>query len=247
MIQALIIEDEKPAADYLLSLLQNAAPDVVVQAVIDNVADAVQWLLARQPDVIFLDIHLGDDNSFAIFEKVKVNCPIIFTTAYNEYAIRAFKVNSIDYLLKPFTATDLKHAMEQFRSRTNAGIDFAALVQAMNKPAYRERFMVTSGQKIKSLAIADVAYFLSEGRYVKLVAKSGESYLLDQSLESVQQETDPARFFRVNRQVLAGYDAIRHMVAWSKSRVKLELHPPTDFDVIVSIDNSGDFKKWLNR
>ncbi|MEL1243435.1 LytTR family DNA-binding domain-containing protein [Flavobacterium sp. DGU11] len=250
MIRAIIIEDEKPASDYLLALLQKSAPDLVVLAVIDNVKTAVAWLGNNTADLVFLDIHLGDDNSFSIFEKIKVTIPIIFTTAYNQYAIKAFRLHSIDYLLKPFSAEDLKQAMDKFRELKpkNEGINIQALIEAMNnKPAARERFMVASGQRIKSIPIGEVAYFLSEGRYVKLVAKTGEGYLLDQSLESVESEVDPNHFFRINRQVLVGFDAIRQMVAWSKSRVKLELNPPTDFDVVVSIDNSGDFKKWLNK
>ena len=249
MIRAIIIEDEKPASDYLLALLQKSAPDVTVPAVIDNVKTAVEWLGSNTADLIFLDIHLGDDNSFSIFEKIKVGIPVIFTTAYNQYAIRAFRLHSIDYLLKPFSEADLKQAMEKFRSLKPADdIDIRALVSAMaNKPVARERFMVASGQKIKSIPISDVAYFLSEGRYVKLVTRAGEGYLLDQSLESVEHEVDGNDFFRVNRQVLVGFDAIRQMVVWSKSRVKLDLNPPADFDVVVSIDNSGDFKKWLNK
>ena len=250
MIKAVIIEDEKPASDYLSGLLKKSPADFEVVKVIDNVKDAVQWLANNDANLIFVDIHLGDDNSFTIFEQLRITTPVIFTTAYNQYAIRAFRLNSIDYLLKPFSEDDLIRALDKFRSSRGVTsiADINALLEAMNKkPQYRERFMVASGQRIKSIPIDDVAYFLSEGRYVKLVAKTGESFLLDQSLESVEQSVDPDRFFRVNRQVLAGFDAIRQMVAWSKSRVKLDLQPPTDFDVIVSIDNSGEFKLWLNK
>ena len=248
MIKAVIIEDEKPASGYLHELLKKTAPDIQVVEVIDNVTDAVQWLTNHTTDLIFLDIHLGDDTGFSIFEKVRVSTPVIFTTAYNQYAIRAFRLNSVDYLLKPFTETDLKQALDKFRTHVCTAVDFQALIASMNKkPELRERFMVSSGQRIKSIPVSEVAYFLSEGRYVKLVAKTGESYLLDQSLESVEHSVDPDRFFRINRQVLVGFEAIRQMVSWSKSRVKLDLHPPTDFDVVVSIDNSGEFKHWLNK
>jgi DNA-binding LytR/AlgR family response regulator len=249
MIKAVIIEDEKPASDYLYGLLQKIAADVDVIQVIDNVKDAVHWLANHNADLIFLDIHLGDDNSFSIFEKLKINVPVIFTTAYNQYAIKAFRLNSIDYLLKPFSEADLRQALDKFRMQKESTIiDMQALLMSMNKkPDFRERFMVASGQRIKSIAITDVAYFVSEGRYVKLVTKTGENYLLDQSLESVENSTDPNRFFRVNRQMLVGFDAIRQMVAWSKSRVKLDLMPPAEFDVVVSIDNSGEFKLWLNK
>jgi two-component system response regulator LytT len=249
MIKAVIIEDEKPASDYLASVLQKIAPDVVVMKTIDNVRTAVQWLAENPVDLIFLDIHLGDDIGFSIFEKLRISVPVIFTTAYNQYAIRAFKLNSVDYLLKPILEEDLQQALNKLRSQQlNPAIDINALLEAMNKkPDYQERFMVVSGQKIKSILIGDVAYFVSEGRYVKLITKSNEKYLLDQSLESVSHKVDPNLFFRVNRQVIVGFDAIQQMIVWSKSRIKLELKPAAESDVVVSIDNSGDFKRWLNR
>jgi two-component system response regulator LytT len=249
MIKAVIIEDEKPASDYLASVLQKIAPDVVVIKTIDNVKTAVQWLAENPVDLIFLDIHLGDDIGFSIFEKLRISVPVIFTTAYNQYAIRAFKLNSVDYLLKPILEEDLQQALNKLRSQQlNPAIDINALLEAMNKkPDYQERFMVVSGQKIKSILIGDVAYFVSDGRYVKLITKSNEKYLLDQSLESVSHKVDPNLFFRVNRQVIVGFDAIQQMIVWSKSRIKLELKPAAESDVVVSIDNSGDFKRWLNR
>lgn len=249
MIKALIIEDERPAADYLAALLGKIAHDVNIVKTIDNVKTAVQWLAENPVDLIFLDIHLGDDIGFSIFEKLRINVPVIFTTAYNQYAIRAFKLNSIDYLLKPFAEEDLQYALDQFRSqRLNPAIDIAALLETIHKkPEFQERFMVVSGQKIKSILVSQVAYFVSEGRYVKLVTQSNEKYLLDQSLENVSHRVDPNLFFRVNRQFLVGFDSIQQMIVWSKSRIKIELKPAADIDVIVSIDHSGDFKKWLNR
>lgn len=249
MIKTVIIEDEKPAADYLASVLQKVAPDVSVVKNIDNVKSAVQWLAENPVDLIFLDIHLGDDIGFSIFEKLKVAAPVIFTTAYNQYAIRAFKLNSIDYLLKPFAEEDLQQALDKFRSqKTPAALDINALMETIHKkPDYQERFMVVSGQKIKSIPVAEVAYFMSEGRYVKLVTKTNEKFLLDQSLESVVHKTDPHLFFRVNRQFLVGFSSIQQMIIWSKSRIKLELKPAAEIDVVVSIDHSGEFKRWLNR
>lgn len=249
MIKAVIIEDEKPAADYLASLLGQAASDVSVVKTIDNVKTAVQWLAENPVDLIFLDIHLGDDIGFSIFEKLRINVPVIFTTAYNQYAIRAFKLNSVDYLLKPFAQEDLQQALDKFRSRQlNPGIDIQALLESIHKkPEYQERFMVISGQKIKSIPVEQVAYFVSEGRYVKLVTKTNEKYLLDQSLENVSHKVDPNLYFRVNRQFIVGFESIQQMIVWSKSRIKLELKPAAEIDVVVSIDNSGNFKRWLNR
>ena len=250
IMKAVIIEDEKLASNYLQGLLQKSSIPVEVVAVIDNVRYAVEWLSENKVDLIFLDIHLGDDSSFSIFDKVKITTPIIFTTAYNQYAIQAFKLNSIDYLLKPFDESDLQFALEklQLQSENKNPIDFDKLLQSIQqKNNYQARFMVVSGQKIKSILIENVAYFISDGRYVKLVTKSNEKYLLDQSLESIEHKIDPTNFYRVNRKIIISFTSIVQMIAWSKSRVKLELNPPSEEETIVSIDKSGEFKKWLNR
>ncbi|TBX67002.1 response regulator transcription factor [Flavobacterium silvisoli] len=248
-MKVVIIEDEKLASDNLVAMIKKVDPSIEIVKVIDNVKKAIAWLSEQQPDLIFLDIHLGDDICFSIFENIKVTAPIIFTTAYNQYAIRAFKLNSVDYLLKPFSEEDLQFALDKFKSQNSKlAVDMKKLLETIiDKPSFQERFMVVSGQKIKSISIDQVAYFLSEGRYVKLVSKNNEKFLLDQSLESIEHKVDPNHFFRINRQVIVGFDSIQQMIVWSKSRVKLELKPATDFDVVVSIDNSGEFKRWLNR
>lgn len=249
-MKAVIIEDEKIASDYLKNLLQKESLDIEIIKIIDNVKDAIQWLSQHTIDLIFLDIHLGDDVSFLIFEKLHISTPIIFTTAYNEYAIKAFKLNSIDYLLKPIDEEELESAIEKLKNQLTdkTPFDFQKLLESLqNKNEYQERFMVVSGQKIKSILIDQVAYFLSEGRYVKLVTKNNEKYLLDQSLESLENKLNTHLFYRVNRKAIVSFNSIQQMIIWSKSRVKLELNPPSEFDIIVSIDKSGEFKKWLNR
>ncbi|WP_308992437.1 LytTR family DNA-binding domain-containing protein [Mariniflexile litorale] len=249
-MKAVIIEDEKLASDYLETLLQKNSFNIDVIKIIDNVKDAIQWLSQHTVDIIFLDIHLGDDTSFSIFEKLHINTPIIFTTAYNEYAIKAFKLNSIDYLLKPIDEDELRASIDKLKKRilNSNPFDMQKLLEVMQqKEDYQERFMVVSGQKIKSILIDQVAYFLSEGRYIKLVTNNNEKYLLDQSLENLENKLNPNYFYRVNRQVIVSFTSIQQMIVWSKSRVKLELNPITEFDVIVSIDKSGEFKKWLNR
>lgn len=249
-MKAVIIEDEKLASDYLRHLLQKNNLDTEVVKTIDNVKDAIQWLSENTVDVIFLDIHLGDDTSFSIFEKLQITTPIIFTTAYNDYAIKAFKLNSIDYLLKPIDEEELELAINKLKTRISPFIpvDFQKFIESLHqKKDYQERFMVVSGQKIKSILVDQVAYFQSEGRYAKLVTKSNDKYLLDQSLESLEHKLNPHLFYRVNRQTIVGFESIKQMIIWSKSRVKLDLSPATETDVIVSIDKSGEFKKWLNR
>lgn len=247
-MKVLIIEDEKPASDYLTGMLQNLDDSIVVMDIIDNVNDAIRWFQNHEADLVFLDIHLGDDSSFKIFQEVKVKTPIIVTTAYNQYAIQAFKLNSVDYLLKPFSKDDLEFAIKKFKSIQPTVPDYQALFESIQQKKYfQERFMVTFGQKIRSIPVDEVAYFVSEGRYVKLVTHANEKFLLDFSLEHVQSKVDPGIFFRVNRQALISYKSIQQMIIWSKSRVKLELKPPTETEIIVSIDKSGEFKKWLNR
>lgn len=249
-MKAVIIEDEKLASNYLLGLLQKSAIAVEVVTVIDNVRTALEWLSENKVDLIFLDIHLGDDSSFSIFDKVKITTPIIFTTSYNQYAIQAFKLNSIDYLLKPFDENDLQFALEKLQQNTEnkIPIDFDKLLQTIHqKTNYQERFMVVSGQKIKSILIENVAYFISDGRYVKLITKSNEKYLLYQSLENIEHKIDPNIFYRINRKIIVSFTSIVQMIVWSKSRVKLELNPPLEEESIVSIDKSGEFKRWLNR
>lgn len=249
MIEAVIIEDEAYAVKNLEAVLKLVAPDIRIVEVIDNVQEATQWLCNHQPQLIFADIHLGDDLVFKIFDQVSVSGHVIFTTAYNQYAIRAFKLNSIDYLLKPVTEADMTHALIKYRKLTeSAPVDFAAVLKQIQQPqSWQNRFMVVAGQRIRSIEADTIAYFYSEGRYTKLVTLDDQRFILDQTLESLEQRTDPMRFFRVNRQMLVGFPAIRQMIIWSKSRVKLELTPDPGFEVIASIDRSGEFKHWLNR
>lgn len=247
-MKVVIIEDEKLASNKLIEMLHKEDKSIQVAAVIDNVDEAVSWLKNNTVDLIFLDIHLGDDSSFSIFENIEVKTQIIVTTAYDKYAIQAFKLNSIDYLLKPFSQEELQYAIKKFKTLKADIPDYRTIFEAIQlKQNYQERFMVISGQRIKSIPTEDIAYFLSEGRYSKLITYANEKFLLDQSLENIYTKVDPNLFFRVNRQAVVGFKSIQQMIIWSKSRVKLELKPSTETDIIVSIEKSGEFKKWLNR
>lgn len=249
MIKTVIIEDELLAAQNLLGLLADTGRPLVNLAVIDNVAAAVQWLQLNTVDLIFLDIHLGDDLSFRIFEELKIDTPVIFTTAYDEYAIKAFKLNSIDYLLKPVRAIELYTAIERYRQRIQTPADISDLIAEMNrlKPEYKRRFMVTVGQRIKSVPVEDVAYFVSEGRYVTMVAHDNAKYLIDETMEKLEQLLDPTAFFRINRQMIIAFSAIKSMMPFTKGRVQIEIQPDINTDIIVSVDRSPAFKKWLDR
>lgn len=247
---AYIVEDEAPAAQGLVRLLEQADPALRVLGMADNVEDAAQAIAALRPDLIFMDIHLGDDLCFRIFERVLVEAPVIFTTAYDQYAIQAFQANGIDYLLKPLSLEAVQQALAKVqRLQRRFGIDPGVLRELSNlhRVNYRERFMVASGGQIRSVAVDQVAYFQSEGRYVKLVTTDNHRYIVDGTMDRIHAELDPRRFFRINRQFIVSFPAIRSMVPYSKSRVKVVLHPSTDDDTIVSVERSAEFKAWLDR
>lgn len=249
-MKTVIIEDERLAADNLTQLLHEIDSSIEVMAVLDSVKRAAEWLATNNPDLIFLDIHLADDISFKIFEAVEVKAPIIFVTAYDSYAIQAFKLNSIDYLLKPIDKEELKQAIKKYNSL--GALSTEAVMQLLQQiktpaPEYQKRFMVTTGQKIKSVEVDDAAYFYAEDRFVYMVSKAGEKYIIDFTLDKLEGLLNPALFFRINRGQLVAFTAIKNMYSYTKSRIKIEVNPPAPFDTIVSIDRSGAFKKWLNR
>ncbi len=245
-----IIEDEAPAAQGLVRLLEQADPGIRVLGMADNVEDAVQGIAALRPDLIFMDIHLGDDLCFTIFDRIVVESPVIFTTAYDKYAIQAFQANGIDYLLKPIELDSVKQALGKVDLlKRRFGIDPGVLreLSAMRQPAFRERFMVASGGQIRSVPVGQVAYFQSEGRYVKLVSNDNHRYIVDGTMDKIATELDPRNFFRINRQLIVSFGAIKSMAPYSKSRVKVLLQPVPDVESIVSVERSAEFKSWLDR
>lgn len=252
-MKALIIEDESFAADRLEKLTNLCDPSIEIVARLESVTESVEWLSNNtHPDLIFLDIHLEDGLSFKIFEKVKVESPIIFTTAFDEYAIKAFKLKSIDYLLKPITQEDLSRAIEKYKNWGGGGkklVDVNELYEIITNKnvSTRERFSVVVGQKIKSIEVKDIAYFFSTSGITFVVMKSKNQYSLDQSLDSLISELDPKSFFRVNRQYLIGLHAIENVHIFPKSRLKIDLNPPTaEGGIFVSIDKVVEFKKWID-
>lgn len=248
-MKIVIIEDEVIAADYLEKMIKLYDPSVEVMTKLDSVSSAVIWFQQHQPDLIFLDIHLGDDISFKIFEQVDIRIPVIFTTAYDHYAIRAFKLNSIDYLLKPIDQNELIASIEKYKFFGNPQVDLRKLTELINlqKPNYQERFLVSSGQKLRSVQTSDIAYFFAEQKLSFLADHSGKHFIVDQSLDKLETMIDPQQFFRINRQFIVSFRAIKNMISYSKSRVKLELEPQIDKETIVSVERAPDFKNWLNR
>jgi len=251
-MNVLIIEDEKVAADKLEHMLESIDPTIKVMAKLGSIKNSVKWLLHQTADLIFLDIQLSDGISFSIFEQVDVNTPIIFTTAYDQYAIRAFQINSIAYLLKPIRKSELGESLKKYKTlHSSSGIDFDALLaqlQASTKE-YKKRFLIQIGSKIKKVEVSDVAYFFVQDKSVFLRTFQSKLFPLDSSLDQLELVLDPDTFFRINRKYIVNMHAISEMIAYSRGRVKLQLEPRADdqFDTIVSIERSADFKKWLNR
>ena len=250
-MKVIIIEDEGHAADKLERQLERVSRDIDVQAKLESVESAVQWLQNNSTELIFLDIHLGDSNSFKIFEQIKIKTPIIFTTAYDQYAIEAFKVNSIDYLLKPVNQRDLEKAIDKYLDvfQSKSEIDYAKLASMLDKAAsdYQKRFMVYSGDKIKTIEKEEVAYFLAEGKYCFLYSKDNQQYLIDFTLDKLEKVLDPDEFFRINRQFIINIKSIEQMHSYPKGRVKIDLSPKNKKEAIVSIERAAQFKKWLNK
>lgn len=249
-MRVIIIEDEKIASDYLEKMLLEYDSHIVITQKLESVEASVQYLTKYSADLIFVDIHLADDMSFRIFEQLETDIPLIFTTAYDQYAIKAFKLNSIDYLLKPIDKKELYIALEKYKSIRNLkSPDVQKLLQFFNsqKTIYQDRFLVSNGQKLRSVQSEDIAYFFAEQKAVFLAHKDGKQYIVDQSLDKLEPQLDPVKFFRINRQFIVSYSSIKNMVAYSKSRVKLELMPPTEKETIVSVERSGHFKEWLNK
>lgn len=254
-MEVLIIEDEHLAANNLERQLKKINPDIEVIAKLESIADATAWFKTNSCDLIFLDIHLSDGISFNIFQEVEITTPIIFTTAYDQYALQAFKVNSLDYLLKPINPVELQQALEKYDTIKQANtplppVDFQSLLKSVNKEKekYKERFMIKSGSgNINIINTKDVAYFFAKGKYIFLISKNNDEYLIDGTLEKLMSQLNPDTFFRINRQFIVSINAIDKMHTWTKSRIKISLNPPSKDDAIVSIERSSEFKKWLDK
>ena len=250
-MKALIIEDEKLARDKIKQLLEQYHGEIEVVAELDSIENTVSWLTQNShPDVMFVDIHLADGLSFDIFDQVEVNSPIIFTTAYNQYAIRAFRVNSIDYLLKPIQFEDLARSLDKLKklSFKQDQLDLLALKNFMNQAAnkYKNRFVTKVGDNIQSVAVNDILYFYTEYKGVYLVTKN-QKLLISYALEEVEEMVDPQSFFRLNRKYIASLEAISKIITYSNSRLKVNLVNCDDEDILVSREKASQFKSWLDQ
>lgn len=248
---AIIIEDERLSAEHLANLLKRADPAIQVTAVYDSVKKSIEeFKKGTAADLLFVDVHLADGLSFEIFSQVAIDTPVIFTTAYDEYAIKAFKINSVDYLLKPVGLSDLKTALDKYRKLNDPGK--AAILEnisnaynSFNKQ-FKNRFMVKTGDVISSVKTQDISHFISEDGAVLLVTEN-KRYVIDYTLDHLETLISPDTFFRINRKVLVNINSIQKVNAYFNSRLKLNLTSLSEEDCIVSRDRVNDFKIWLDK
>ena len=234
----------------LADCIAQCNPAVEIVAALEGVADTVAWMEAHgQPDLLFADIQLGDGTSFDIFRRSRMNCPVVFTTAYDDHVLEAFQSNGIDYLLKPIRREKVAAAIEKYeRLKGHFLADHASLARALAKRSGpRERFLVRKGSEFLSIRTADVAYFFSEHKLVFLVTREGKRHILDRTLADVEDEVEAARFFRVNRNFLVSIEAIARCTPFGKGRLLVQLTPPSGAEVTVSQERAAEFKRWLGE
>jgi len=252
MTGVLIIEDEQPAALRLKKMLMSFDKDIEILDILDTVESAVKWLAVNpQPDLIMLDIQLGDGLSFEIFRKIKVDSYVIFTTAYDEYAIKAFEVNSIDYLLKPVDETRLENSLKKYKkfksaSQTDSINKLLETIESRSD-RFKKRFVVSIANKIKVVDTKDVSYFYSKEKSTFLCTSDNRHYPLDFSLDHIEEMLNPEVFFRVNRQFIVQFISIVKIDILSKSRIQLETNPKSAEEIIVSSARTAEFRDWLDK
>lgn len=253
-MKALIIEDEMMAAQSLQKLLAKVSPDTEVLDVLETVEESVEWLTSHaMPDLLFMDIHLADGSSFAIFDKVDVTAPVIFTTAYDEYALKAFEVNSIDYLLKPIHKGDLERALRKFENltvpRTTSGVDVKSLyaqIEAM-RPKYKSYFLLPERDKLIPLQVSSIAFICIDEKMIKIVTLDHKVFYTNQTLDDLLEQLDPTQFFRANRQYIVSRGAIKDVSIWFGNKLAINLIVETPDKVIVSKARVSEFKTWFSE
>jgi DNA-binding LytR/AlgR family response regulator len=252
-MKVLIIEDEPQAAQRLEKLVQSIEPGVEVVDRIDSVKHSVEWLSAnKHPDLIFMDIHLADGISFSIFEQCEVKVPVIFTTAYDAYALKAFKVNSVDYILKPVDKDELEAALKKFKDK-KTDVSPHALLESISQAMsvltkkFKTRFVIKVGEHLKTVEVDQVLYFYSQEKTTFCHVGEGRNLILDYTLEQLEEMVDPGLFFRINRKYLIASRSIVDIISHTNSRLKLLLKNCNDNDIIVARERVQQFKEWLDR
>jgi len=250
-MRVIIIEDELPAANRLSGLLEKSRMPIEIVAKLDSVESAVNYLkTTAAPDLIFMDIQLADGLCFNIFEEVSISTPVIFTTAFDQYTLKAFKVNSIDYLLKPIDARELENAIEKYRQihaehKLNLSDTIAELMKGIQSTRYKERILIKRGQQFNYLKTENIAFGYADGKLCYVVDFLSNKHLLEINLTQLEEQLDPLQFYRVNRTLLININSIQKLHTWLGGRLKLELNVPAQTDTIVSRERVNGLKEWL--
>jgi DNA-binding LytR/AlgR family response regulator len=253
-MQVILIEDELPAANRLARMLEQLDGEIVIRERFDSVESSVRYFLSDPApfDLVFMDIQLADGLSFDIFAQAPVTAPVIFTTAFDQYTLKAFKVNSVDYLLKPIDESELSNAVEKYRQLyRNKKTDFSEkilqLVQQMNAGRYKERLMIKRGQQLSYLKTENVAYCYADGKLCFAVDFNNAKYLLESNLTQLEEQLSPTQFYRINRHLLVNIESVKKVHTWLGGRLKIEVLPTTTAETIVSRERVNGFKDWLGQ
>ena len=251
-MKTLIIEDELLAAKTLKKLLVEVSPGIEIVGILESIEDSVEWIANHpMPDILFMDIHLGDGSSFAIFERVTITCPVIFTTAYDEYALKAFEVNSIDYLLKPVSKQALERAMNKFYSleekRVNNDQINMLLAQLGERKKYRNYFLLPERDKFVPLPVSNIVYIYIDAKTLKIITKDAKTFYMNHTLDDVMSELDPHEFFRANRQFVVARSSIKDVSVWFGNKLAINLFVETPEKIIVSKARVAEFKTWFTK
>jgi DNA-binding LytR/AlgR family response regulator len=252
-MRVVIIEDEIPAANRLVKLLHSYDADIEIIKKLDSVESSIQFLAAEKNiDIIFMDIQLADGLSFNIFEKIKITTPVIFTTAFDQYTLKAFKVNSIDYLLKPIDEKELAASLEKYKllfqkKENNFPEKMIKLLQDINGVKYKERLLIKRGQQLSYLKIENTAHCFADGKLCYAVDFNGIKSLLEVNLSQLEEQLQPNNFFRINRNLVVNIEAIKKVHTWLGGRLKIEIYPTTNVETIVSRERVHEFKEWLGK
>lgn len=253
-MQVILIEDELPAANRLARLLEGLEMDIVIKERFDSVEASVRYFQSDNVvvDLVFMDIQLADGLSFDIFGQAPVKAPVIFTTAFDQYTLKAFKVNSVDYLLKPIDENELRSAVEKYQQLyLYKKVDFSEkilqLVQGMTNTRYKERLMIKRGQQLSYIKTESLAYCFADGKLCFAVDFTGTKYLLENNLSQLEEQLNPTNFYRINRHLLVNIEAVKKVHTWLGGRLKVEVQPATTAETIVSRERVNGFKDWLGQ
>lgn len=250
-MKIIIVEDETPALNRIKKMVLELQPNAEIVATADSIESAVQVITNHKNiDLLLMDIELADGQSFEIFNRIEINTPVVFTTAYDEFALKAFKVNSIDYLLKPIEKNDLKIALDKFNNIHNNANDFENLKQLLSqvsipKSAIKERFLVKLGERLISVNVNEIAYFQAKDKLTFLVTKNGNKYVVDYTLDELELLIDHKIFYHINRQFITSISSITNIHTYFNGKLKIQLNPIIEEDVLVSREKASELKAWL--